>query len=104
MHSSFSTLTTGATWPTGISQVRPSETSEHTGLKLRPEKAAVCATWTCEAGPIFTNVEQKVGFIHPDEFGLIIKFFVLIKIYIFLTLINYHFIVHILLRPHLTPC
>lgn len=35
-------------------------------------------TWMCEVGPVFTNVIQKVGFIHSDEFGLKIQFFVLV--------------------------
>lgn len=63
----------------------------------------------CEVGPIFTNVIQKVGFIHSDEFGLIIQFFVLVKkrffcLFVCFTFINYHFIVDILFRPHLTSC
>lgn len=63
----------------------------------------------CEVGPIFTNVIQKVGFIHSDEFGLIIQLFVLVKkrfvcLFVCFTFINYHFIVDILFRPHLTSC
>lgn len=54
--------------------------------------------WMCEVGPVFTNVIQKVGFIHSDEFGLIIQFFVLLKkdfSFCFIS-INYYVIVHIL--------
>lgn len=40
----------------------------------------------CEVGPIFMNVIQKVGFIHSDEFGLKIKFFVLLIFFFFLHL------------------
>lgn len=54
----------------------------------------------CEVGPIFMNVIQKAEFIHSDEFGLKIKFFVLLIFFFYI----YNFIFHIMLRPHLTSC